>query len=244
MDENNTLETVSNHEIIGIKDVTINPNIEDADGIIDIDVHAKKVNAGIRTVNENLSPVFPQACAENSEEERNGAFISNPVADIEEPELTQESIKPFDVECKKPAQISFTLKLMVLSFGLSSLLPWNMIINAAGFFRVRLKGSMFENSFPNYIQAVGVICNLVGSAANVYVSKKINAGLLSVGSNVFLGVFIGIISVLSSVNTGSWRDAFFIICLFCIIILAFGHSFLTSNINAILTMFSPGLIVW
>ena len=140
--------------------------------------------------------------------------------------------------------IPISMKFMIISFGLSSLLPWYMVINAAAFFRIRLKATHFEDTFANYLQASGIVCMILGGVINLCLSKKINYRFLCFGANAALGVLIGIICLLSSLNTDSWSVGFFILCLIIMVFISFSHSILNSNMIAIISMVQPSLTVW
>ena len=103
------------------------------------------------------------------------------------------------------------IKIILVLFGVSSLLPWNLIINAAGFYKVKLTGSRFETTFPFYLQISGVFSNLIGSFSMFFISKKLHPRTIFRIASFTFAVPILVITILSKINTDTWQDSFFLL---------------------------------
>ena len=134
------------------------------------------------------------------------------------------------------------IKIILVLFGVSSLLPWNLIINAAGFYKVKLTGSRFETTFPFYLQISGVFSNLIGSFSMFFISKKLHPRTIFRIASFTFAVPILVITILSKINTDTWQDSFFLLNLVMFAINAFSHGTMTSSQSILTTMINPGFL--
>ena len=133
---------------------------------------------------------------------------------------------------------SLKIRFILLTLGVSSLLPWNIILNAAGYFQIRLKGTRFEDNFSYFIQATAIFCNLFGSFSMLYLNKKFDTRKMALFTNITMCTPLILMTILAKTDTSTWQEEFFILNLAAFGVNAFSHGLCTSAQSALCTMIS------
>ena len=187
---------------------------------------------------------------------RESTVIHNKLAVVEEKsqyDIESRKTEAQDLESKDETVInrlddtittSSIMKTAILFCGVTSILPFNMFIVAAGYFKLRLEGTKYDNSFSIYIQFVGIMSNLVGSAANIYLSKIEYIQRLTIISNLLHGGSMVIMCFFAVIDTSNWSPLFFEMSLLLLALSGLGHAVQTSCLAAVVNITSPSLNVW
>lgn len=134
------------------------------------------------------------------------------------------------------------IKGLVLIFGISSLLPWNVVINAAGYFMKKLKDNSLETTFATYLQVSAVSGNLIGSFAMLFLNRFSNPRSLAFVSNIFFILPLVVMTALAKVDSDSWKTEFFIINIATYSVSAFSYGVLTSSVSMLCSMIRPDVL--
>ena len=109
----------------------------------------------------------------------------------------------------------FVYIVMVL-FGITSLLPWNIIITAHGYYAEKFNEANHPtiiHNFPSYFQIVGIGSYFVLSLFAVCFLKPINlTSNIYVCNGMVLAIFM-LVTALSRIDTSHWSDYFFVLSL-------------------------------
>ena len=149
-----------------------------------------------------------------------------------------ESANPQDCVYREILQI----KVIVLIFGLSSLLPWNVVINAAGYFKKKLEGDPLQHTFALYLQVAAVFGNLLGSFAMGFFNRVSNPRTLALISNFFFISPMIVLTVMTKVNCDSWKANFFIINIVAYSVTAVSFGVLSSSQLMLCSMIRPDVV--
>ncbi|KAG0253435.1 hypothetical protein BG011_006383 [Mortierella polycephala] len=101
------------------------------------------------------------------------------------------------VELGPPADPWHLSYWIMIIQGASMLLPWNVFITAQGFFRLRLKGSPYEDNFQNYFSIGFMGTNLLVVGSSILIQKQAPGathiiGSLLLNACVFLAILVSI----------------------------------------------------
>ena len=111
-----------------------------------------------------------------------------------------------------PIRTRYFVYTVMVAFGLTSLLPWNIIITAHGYYAVKLNEThvnYITEHFPSYFQIVGIGSHFLLSLSAVSFLKLGNLSSCIYQSNcVILFIFI-LTSLFPLVNTSYWAVSFF-----------------------------------
>ena len=134
------------------------------------------------------------------------------------------------------------IRLIFLVLGILSLLPWNILLNAEGFFRKKLANTYFENNFSLFLQASAVFSNLLGSFLMFFLSKKFHVRKLVLVATLTFSLPLIVVTALAKINTDSWQIEFFVIILVMYSINAVSHGLMTSAHSILCTMIEASLL--
>ena len=111
--------------------------------------------------------------------------------------------------------------VIMILFGLASLLPWNMFITATGYFQGKFNATESETiiiNFPSYLQIGGIVSNVVLSMSSMIIIRYVRIPhLINLSNTIMLAGFI-FTTFLTKINTDSWAVTFFVLTnvVFCI----------------------------
>ena len=134
------------------------------------------------------------------------------------------------------------IKFIFLLLGILSLLPWNILLNAEGFFRKKLAGTYFENNFSLFLQASAVFSNLFGSFLMFFLTQKFSPRKLVLVATVAFSAPLIVVTALAKINTDSWPEEFFVIVMIMYSINAACHGLITSSHSILCTMIEAGIL--
>ncbi|KAL5249361.1 hypothetical protein ACHWQZ_G018278 [Mnemiopsis leidyi] len=134
------------------------------------------------------------------------------------------------------------IRLIFLVLGILSLLPWNILLNAEGFFRKKLSNTYFENNFSLFLQASAVFSNLLGSFLMFFLSKMFPVRKLVLVATLTFSLPLIVVTALAKINTDTWKIEFFVIILIMYSINAVSHGLMTSAHSILCTMIEPSLL--
>ena len=133
---------------------------------------------------------------------------------------------------------------MVL-FGLASLLPWNMVITATGYFAAKFaetNSTTIETGFPSYFQIGGIGSNVIFSLSSIVLLKYVPIKPVLVTCNTVALIIFVAMTIMSKQITVTWPMSFFVISnvIFC---LACGASAAyISGMMAVASMLTPSAV--
>ena len=133
----------------------------------------------------------------------------------------------------------------MMVFGLSSLLPWNMVITATGFFSAKFsetESKRISESFPQYFQIGGIGSNVAFSLGSMILLKYVRIKPVVFATNFVIMVVFAVITVFAHMDTKSWAYTYFVtvnflFCLSC----ALSASYI-SGVTATASMLFPSAV--
>jgi hypothetical protein len=155
--------------------------------------------------------------------------------DEKEPLIRRESQSPPPI---RKWRVFFIMAL----FGLTYLIPFDMVFTAGGYFREKFSetGSQaIEQGFPVYFQIGGITAQVAISLSSMVILKGVPIEPFVIGCNaVALSLFI-FMTVLSKVSTETWPLAFFVLTTSMYCIVCGAGAMYKSGIMAIASMLHP-----
>ena len=161
--------------------------------------------------------------------------------DFQEPEPAPEKLELAKDDAVIRKEI-LKIKMIFLVLGVLSLLPWNILVNAEGFFRKKLANTMFEDNFSLYLQAFAVFSNMLGSFLMFFLSKKFTPRVLVVAAATTFSLPLMVITALAKINTDSWAKEFFMAVLILHSINGASHGLMTSAHSMLSTMIDATIL--
>ncbi|XP_063676956.1 equilibrative nucleoside transporter 3-like [Bolinopsis microptera] len=136
----------------------------------------------------------------------------------------------------------WTVYFFMVLFGLSSLLPWNMVITATGYFAAKFSetnSTQIETGFPSYFQIGGIGSNVVFSLSSIVLLKYVPIKPVLITCNIVALIIFVVMTVMSKQITVTWPMSFFyisnvIFCVACAVSAAY-----ISGMMAVASMLTP-----
>ena len=138
-----------------------------------------------------------------------------------------------------------TVYSFMVLFGLASLLPWNLVITATGYFATKFAETnctTIETGFPSYFQIGGIGSNVALSLSSIFLLKYVPIKPVLVTCNTLVLIILLAMTVMSKQSTVTWPMSFFVISniIFC---LACGASAVyISGMLAVASMLTPSAV--
>ena len=138
-----------------------------------------------------------------------------------------------------------TVYSFMVLFGLASLLPWNLVITATGYFATKFaetNSTTIETGFPSYFQIGGIGSNVALSLSSIFLLKYVPIKPVLVTCNTLVLIILLAMTVMSKQSTVTWPMSFFVISnvIFC---LACGASAVyISGMLAVASMLTPSAV--
>ena len=107
----------------------------------------------------------------------------------------------------------WSISLLMILFGLASLLPWNIVITAHGYFQHKFEdtnSTIIIHHFPSYFQLVGLGSNFGAALLSVFVVTPDNQRSLLVTSNLLVFLMFVLMTITTRLGTDTWACAFFV----------------------------------
>ena len=157
-------------------------------------------------------------------------------------ELSKAHGSNMEVDEKDERAKVLKIKFIFLFLGILSLLPWNILLNAEGFFRKKLENTYFKHNFPLFLQANAVFANLLGSFLMFFLNKVFSTRKIALGVCFTFSAPLIVVTALAKINTDSWAEEFFILVMIMYCINAVSHGIMTSTHSILCTMIQADLL--
>ena len=120
-----------------------------------------------------------------------------------------------------PSSTKWTVYFMMVLFGLASLLPWNMVITATGYFHNKFQetnSTVILEGFPSYFQIGGIGSNVFISLSSMIILKHVSIKPVMLACNSLVLVIFVMMTVMAKLTTITWPMTFFALTnvMFCI----------------------------
>jgi len=153
-----------------------------------------------------------------------------------------ESLLGKNVEQYITPRTKWTVYFSMVLFGLSSLLPWNMVITATGYFAAKFSetnSTQIETGFPSYFQIGGIGSNVAFSLSSIVLLKYVPIKPVLITCNTVALIIFVVMTVMSKQITVTWPMSFFyisnvIFCVACAVSAAY-----ISGMMAVASMLTP-----
>jgi len=135
--------------------------------------------------------------------------------------------------------------IIMMVFGLASLLPWNMFITATAYFQGKFNATESDTiitNFPSYFQIGGIVSNVVLSLSSMIIIRYVKIGHLINFSNIIMLAGFILTTVFSKVNTDSWPVTFFILTNITFCVMSALTAIYVSSMMAMASMMPPDSI--
>ena len=161
-----------------------------------------------------------------------------------DPLLTKDPTKNSE-ENQVPRKTRWLIYMLMMLFGLASLLPWNMVITATGYFAAKFaetKSSTIEEGFPSYFQIGGIASNVAVSLSSIVLFKYLPIKPVLITCNTLALVIFIVMTVMAKLSTTTWPMVFFILSnvLFCLVCCM--SSAYTSGMMSMASMILPSTV--
>ena len=144
-----------------------------------------------------------------------------------------------------PRTTRWTVFMLMMLFGLASLLPWNMVITATGYFAAKFaetNSTTIQEGFPSYFQLGGIASNVAVSLSSIVLFKYLPIKPVLITCNIVALVVFVVMTVMAKLTTTTWAMAFFVTSnvLFCIVCAV--SSAYISGVMAMASMILPSAV--
>ena len=161
-----------------------------------------------------------------------------------DPLLTKDPTKNSE-ENQVPRKTRWLIYMLMMLFGLASLLPWNMVITATGYFAAKFaetQSSTIEEGFPSYFQIGGIASNVAVSLSSIVLFKYLPIKPVLITCNTLALVIFIVMTVMAKLSTTTWPMVFFILSnvLFCLVCCM--SSAYTSGMMSMASMILPSTV--
>lgn len=144
-----------------------------------------------------------------------------------------------------PRRTRWTVYLSMVLFGLASLLPWNMVITATGYFAAKFNetnSTSIETGFPSYFQIGGIGSNVALSLSSIALLKYVPIKPVLITCNVLTLIVVISMTVMAKQTTVSWAMSFFVYSNVSFCIACAASAAYISGMVAIASMLMPSAI--
>ena len=156
-----------------------------------------------------------------------------------------EETEPLLASRQPDARTSWRIYSVMILFGLSSLLPWNLMITANGFHVAKFSETNSEtiiNNFPSYIEVVGIGSNFIAALLGVVLLKIHNlVTVVSLCNTAALLVFL-VITVTAYLDTANWAISFFVMTMVLFGVVMFTSAIFMSGMMALSSILTTNAV--
>ena len=131
--------------------------------------------------------------------------------------------------------------IMVL-FGLTYLIPFDMIFAANGYFRAKFSetdNEVIVNNFPSYFQTGGISAQVAMSLSSMIILKRVSIEPFVVSCNLLALTLFTAMTILSKVSTSTWPMGFFVLTTLMYCTACAAGAMYKSGVMAIASMLHP-----
>lgn len=159
--------------------------------------------------------------------------------------LSSEETKPLiHKELPVPDHIEKKWKIFFIMalFGMTYLIPFDMIFAANGYFRAKFSETNNEvivNNFPSYFQTGGISAQVAMSLSSVIILKRVSIEPFVVSCNLLALTLFMAMTVLSKVSTSTWPMGFFVLTTLMYCTACAAGAMYKSGVMAIASMLHP-----